>query len=422
MSDSDVDIGNNCHSVEVNTVGTETEGKQTCNTSVACGNGFKPIEKGKNEHVLDLNSHNAFARGHGVSHKRPHHTVSSCVILPHSVTNKSSTETKKGVTNVCNGTSSLQNSNMDKYGLEIQNSTKSIRIQEAKTAPGNKQCIEQNKPLFGFIPIYGLKSRVYDRSNNLVCTDIIELHRQLKADGRPNFLGLQIPVMSKLNYNNWAAYLDTYWDWQLPLLIKYGFPLDFDRNQPLFSDIINHKSATEYPEHVAIYLRDEIENKAMLGPFTDPPIDNLHISPFMTRDKSSSTNRRVIIDLSWPLGNSVNSGVGSDSYLGTDFVLTYPSVHNITDEVFKLGKGCQIFKIDISRAFRHVPIDSGDLDLLGLYWDNYFLDFSLPFGYKHGSSMFQRISDAVRSIMRQEGHSIWNYIDDFCVFLYHQKM
>ena len=41
---------------------------------------------------------------------------------------------------------------------------------------------------------------------------------------------------------------------------------------------------------------------------------------------------------------------------------------NITDEVLKLGKGCKIFKVDISRAFRHVPIDPGDLDLLGLYW------------------------------------------------------
>ena len=60
----------------------------------------------------------------------------------------------------------------------------------------------------------------------------------------------------------------------------------------------------------------------------------------MTRDKSSSTNRRVIIDLSLPIGQLVNSGVGSDRYMGTDFVLTYPSVDNITDEVPKLGKGC----------------------------------------------------------------------------------
>ena len=142
---------------------------------------------------------------------------------------------------------------------------------------------------------------------------------------------------------------------------------------------------------------------AMLGPFKDPPIEQLHTSPFITRDKSSSDKRRVIIDLSWPKGQSVNSSVHSDRYLDVDFVL---------------GKGCKIFKVDISRAFRHVPIDPGDLDLLGLHWENYSIDRSLPFGFKHGSAIFQRISDAVRFIMTSEGHKIWNYIDDFlCVSL-----
>ena len=108
----------------------------------------------------------------------------------------------------------------------------------------------------------------------------------------------------------------------------------------------------------------------------------------------------------------------SDKYLNTEFVLTYPSIDNITDEVLKLDKGCQIFKVDISRAFRHVPIDPGDLNLLGLYWDGYFLDQFLPFGFKHGSSIFQRLSDGVRFIMNQEGHQVWNYIDDsLCVSL-----
>ena len=72
-------------------------------------------------------------------------------------------------------------------------------------------------------------------------------------------------------------------------------------------------------------------------------LENLHTSPFMTGDKSSSDSRRVIIDLSWPLGSSVNSGVSSDKYLNTDFVLTYSSIGNITDQVLQLGRGCKIF-------------------------------------------------------------------------------
>ena len=307
---------------------------------------------------------------------------------------------------------------IDKYCLEIQSTVKCEKIRIAKTNHANAKCIRQNTPLFGFIPIYGLKSRICDRKENDICQNIMDLHTRLRKDGRHNYVGLQVPVKSKLNAEKWASYLAEYWDWQLPLLVKYGFPLDFERNTTVCHSKINHNSAIQYPDHVVHYLKEEVEHGAIVGPFIDPPIKNLHVSPFMTRDKSSSDHRRVIIDLSWPIGQSVNSGVDSDKYLDTEFVLTYPSIDNITDEVLKLGKGCKIFKVDISRAFRHVPIDPGDLDLLGLYWEGYFLDQFLPFGFKHGSSIFQRLSDGIRYIMNLEGHQVWNYIDDFlCVSL-----
>ena len=306
----------------------------------------------------------------------------------------------------------------DKYSLEINTTCKSDRLRLARGATKNKNFLEQNKHFFGFIPIYGLRNRIQDENSNSVCTDILALHKLLRQDDRHNYEGLQVPVHSQLNFVKWKSYLQDYWDWQLPLLIKYGFPLDYNRCHNIQSEKINHKSAVQYPSHVDVYLTEEMNHGAMLGPFKEPPIEHLHTSPFMTRDKSSSDKRRVIIDLSWPKGQSVNSGVHSDRYLDVDFVLTYPSIDNITEEVLKLGKGCKIFKVDISRAFRHVPIDPGDLDLLGLHWKNYFIDRSLPFGFKHGFAIFQRMSDAVRFIMTSEGHKIWNYIDDFlCVSL-----
>ena len=306
----------------------------------------------------------------------------------------------------------------DKYCLELQTKMKGEKIRLARSAVENKKFLTQNTPLFGFIPIYGLKGRVYDRHENNICHNIIELHQKLRNDGRHNYLGLQIPVPSKLNAEKWTDYLTGYWDWQLPLLVKYGFPIDFDRHNEVCHTLGNHNSADQFPEHVSHYLQEEKQYGAIVGPFQAPPIPNLHVSPFMTRDKSSSEHRRVIIDLSWPIGQSVNAGVPAEKYLGTEFVLTYPSIDNITDQVLKLDKGCHIFKIDISRTFRHVPIDPGDLDLLGLHWEGYFLDQFLPFGYKHGSSIFQRLSDGIHFIMNQEGHQIWNYIDDFlCVSL-----
>ena len=70
--------------------------------------------------------------------------------------------------------------------------------------------------------------------------------------------------------------------------------------------------------------------------------------------------------------------------------------------------------MDVSRAFRHIKIDPHDYDLLGLKWQNdAFFDTCLPFGNRHGTQIFQRVSDAVRYIMHVKGFTVSNYVDDF---------
>ena len=124
------------------------------------------------------------------------------------------------------------------------------------------------------------------------------------------------------------------------------------------------------------------------------------------------------MDLSWHKGFSVNDGVKRDQYLGTYFTLHYPSLDNITNRLKHLGPQALVYKIDISRAFRHLTIDSGDIDLLGLKHRNYFIDGSLPFGFRHGSVLFQRCSDAIRHIMYTRGYKhFYIYIDDL-IYIY----
>ena len=149
-----------------------------------------------------------------------------------------------------------------------------------------------------------------------------------------------------------------------------------------------------------------------MGPFKEPPVPDLHVSPFLTCEKPGATNRRVIVDLSYPHGASVNSGVDPDMYLGLEFLLTLPSIDYITNKVLELGKGSLIYKIDISRAFRHIKIDPRDYNLLGLKFDSYYIDTCLPFGFRHGSAIFQGVSDAIRYMMLHKGYHVTNYIDD----------
>ena len=222
----------------------------------------------------------------------------------------------------------------------------------------------------------------------------------------------QITIPSQLNPEAWDYHLEDYWDKQLPLLIRFGFPLDYDRKAILTSHDENHTSAKLYPKDIEAYLEEEIKHNAVLGPFDQPPIENLHISPIMTREKPNSAHRWVIIDLSFNHGTSVNSGVTKDKYLGTPFILKLPTIDTVIDQIKALGKGCMLYKVDISRAFRHVKLDPIDYDLLGLRHDRHFLDTCLLFGYRNGSAIFQCISDAVRHMMRRRHFDVINYIDD----------
>ena len=133
----------------------------------------------------------------------------------------------------------------------------------------------------------------------------------------------------------------------------------------------------------------------------------------MTRHKPNSDRLHVITDLSWPQGASVNSGINKNTYLDSQFDLTFLSVDDITNEVKCLGRGALLYKVDVSCAFRHVKVDPGDYDLLGLEWNGTYVDTCLPFGTWHRSQIFHRISDAVCFLMHQAGFCIIDYIDDY---------
>ena len=112
----------------------------------------------------------------------------------------------------------------------------------------------------------------------------------------------------------------------------------------------------------------------------------------------------------------VNAGVDKNSYLGTEFVLTFPTIDDVTDQLAQLGPGVHIYKVDISHAFRHLKIDPRDYDLLSLFLDAQHVYTCLPFGSRHGSQNFQCVSDVVRHALRSHGNDIVNYNNDFIGF------
>ena len=79
-----------------------------------------------------------------------------------------------------------------------------------------------------------------------------------------------------------------------------------------------------------------------------------------------------------------------------------PTIGNITIKVKKLGKGCYVYKIDLSITFRLVKLDPKDYNLLDLRLNDLYIESCLTFGFRHGSALFQHLSEAVHFIMAQK--------------------
>ena len=205
---------------------------------------------------------------------------------------------------------------------------------------------EQSDFNFGFVPLGDQKLPDDLEKGSSEGLTPLEMHDIARATNKPNYMEARLPVDSQLKVDAWKRHLGNYWDKQLLQLLEFGFPLDFNRNCLLRHEPGNHKSATEFPRDVDAYIAEELKYDALLGPFDTHPIASGHCSPFMTRAKPNSDRRRVIIDLSWPVGASVNAGIDKTSYLSSPFSLTFPTVDHITTELMRLGRGALLFKVD----------------------------------------------------------------------------
>ena len=147
----------------------------------------------------------------------------------------------------------------------------------------------------------------------------------------------------------------------------------------------------------------------MRGPFTAPLFNEWwRTNPLLTRPKKDSLDLRVILDLSFPEGSSVNSHILREELDGAAFKLRLPSPLDLARLIAKIGPNCRLYKIDLSRAYRQLRGDPLDWPLTGVLWDGqHYIDMAIPFGLRHGASACQRVSEAEEHCAETRA-----YIDD----------
>ncbi len=79
--------------------------------------------------------------------------------------------------------------------------------------------------------------------------------------------------------------------------------------------------------------------------------------------RKQSGKVRVINNLSYPAGHSINSGIDHEYYR-----LTYGSVDDVVHKCQEIGDVCYLAKLDLASAFKSINVCTEDWHLLGSKW------------------------------------------------------
>ena len=198
-------------------------------------------------------------------------------------------------------------------------------------------------------------------------------------------------------------------------MLEFGFPSGYRGEKVPAMDLANHSSGRKNPREIKKFLEKEQSHHAMIGPFKEKPFDQwFRNNPILTRPKRNSDSLRVILDLSFPEGKSVNSEIPRNELDGSQFKLKLPGPLDLAALIVSLGKGCHIYKIDLSRAYRQLRGDPLDWPLMGITWEGeHYVDLAVPFGLRHGASACQRTTEATAAIAADDyGSEVFPYVDD----------
>ncbi len=147
----------------------------------------------------------------------------------------------------------------------------------------------------------------------------------------------------------------------------------------------------------------------MIGPFDEPPFKVFRISPI------GIAIRRLIIDLSSPHNATIPS---INSLIPLDDTLRYHDIEQAVELIKIAGRGAWLAKLDITSAFKVMPIHPDSWHLFGILWERkYYFAVRLTFGCKSSPKMFDMLSEAICWILSNNNaipHLI-HLLDDFLI-------
>ena len=232
--------------------------------------------------------------------------------------------------------------------------------------------------------------------------DLLQLERCRSIT--PSCLPPQMEMVStSLDWREWDRSLASHPDQRFRSYIvngiRFGFRVGFDYNASCGLSTQNMASTREHPQVIRDYLAIECSEGRVLGPLAPSCFPLVTTSRFGGIPKGTTGKWRLIVDLSSPEGTSVNDGIAENLCS-----LSYIGVGDAAKEVWQLGQGALLAKVDVKSAYQNIPIHPEDRWLLGMLWEGgLYTDTALPFGLRSTPKIFTTVADAAEWILKAEG-------------------
>ena len=246
-----------------------------------------------------------------------------------------------------------------------------------------------------------------------------KLYDLVRSHNMPNWKGAKVALKSTLNIKQWELESTGHTlDEQVLTGVMYGYPMQYTGGPRYDCNVVsNHPSAAHHTTHVEAYLQEETAMGALVGPFTRPPFTPwMNVSPMMTREKTGTTKRRLIVDLSYPDGG-INQFIIKNNYHGNKVQHNLPTVPQALKVITELGRDdLYLAVMDLSRAYRHFLVDPINWPLLVVKQDGrYYVDTALPFGAVMSSYIMQQAAEFIIRALKTKGVTALMYLDDLLI-------
>ena len=171
----------------------------------------------------------------------------------------------------------------------------------------------------------------------------------------------------------------------------------------------NNKSTCS--DEIKSCIDDAVSNELISGGYI-PCTDQPKIISALSAIPKPDGGVQLIHDLSGPADQSVNSYASKD----------YCKYESISDAIALIQPGWFMAVVDLKSAYRSVHIRPDEQCITGLQWQFSgqkqpltMCDTRLPFGSRNSPAIFNRITQAMARSLRQAGHHVVVYLDDFFV-------